>query len=31
MMCFFFFFCMSVYSITCRNNVSISNFGGGFR
>ncbi|KAF0752478.1 Uncharacterized protein FWK35_00036051, partial [Aphis craccivora] len=28
MMCFF---CVSVYSITCRNNAPISNFGGGFR
>ncbi|KAF0757351.1 Uncharacterized protein FWK35_00008362 [Aphis craccivora] len=27
MMCFF----VSVYSITCRNNISISTFGGGFR
>ncbi|KAF0760048.1 Uncharacterized protein FWK35_00019788 [Aphis craccivora] len=29
MMCVFFF--VSVYSITCRNNASISNFRGGFR
>ncbi|KAF0760655.1 Uncharacterized protein FWK35_00033723 [Aphis craccivora] len=29
MMCFFFVF-VSVYSITCRNNASISNFRGGF-
>ncbi|KAF0768811.1 Uncharacterized protein FWK35_00025246 [Aphis craccivora] len=28
--CFFFFF-VSVYSITIRNNAQISNFGGGFR
>ncbi|KAF0770825.1 hypothetical protein FWK35_00008608 [Aphis craccivora] len=26
-----FFFCVSVYTRTCRNNASISNFGGGFR
>ncbi|KAF0748573.1 Uncharacterized protein FWK35_00021402 [Aphis craccivora] len=26
-----FFFCVSVYSITSRNNAPISNFGGGFR
>ncbi|KAF0758651.1 Uncharacterized protein FWK35_00023878 [Aphis craccivora] len=30
MMCFF-FLCVSVYSITSRNNAPISNFGGGFR
>ncbi|KAF0767179.1 Uncharacterized protein FWK35_00036624 [Aphis craccivora] len=29
MLCVFFF--VSVYMITCRNNASISNFGGGFR
>ncbi|KAF0771464.1 Uncharacterized protein FWK35_00004590 [Aphis craccivora] len=29
MMCVF--FCVSVYSITSRNNAPISNFGGGFR
>ncbi|KAF0770238.1 Uncharacterized protein FWK35_00001341 [Aphis craccivora] len=27
---FFLFFFVSVYSITSRNNVQISNFGGGF-
>ncbi|KAF0754500.1 Uncharacterized protein FWK35_00010997, partial [Aphis craccivora] len=26
----FFFFCVSVYTRTCRNNASISNCGGGF-
>ncbi|KAF0761760.1 Uncharacterized protein FWK35_00011636 [Aphis craccivora] len=31
MMCVFVFFCVSVYSITSRNNAPISNFGGGFR
>ncbi|KAF0703001.1 Uncharacterized protein FWK35_00035833, partial [Aphis craccivora] len=32
MMCvFFFFFFVSVYSITSRNNAPISNYGGGFR
>ncbi|KAF0711311.1 Uncharacterized protein FWK35_00030309, partial [Aphis craccivora] len=32
MMCVFFrFVFVSMYSITCRNNASISNFGGGFR
>ncbi|KAF0712056.1 Uncharacterized protein FWK35_00038457 [Aphis craccivora] len=32
MMCvFFFFFFVSVYSITSRNNVPISNYGVGFR
>ncbi|KAF0767027.1 Uncharacterized protein FWK35_00003957, partial [Aphis craccivora] len=31
MMCVFFFFFVSVYSITSRNNAPISNFGGGFR
>ncbi|KAF0762199.1 Uncharacterized protein FWK35_00008316 [Aphis craccivora] len=35
MMCVLFFFVfvsvLSVYSITSRNNASISNFGGGFR
>ncbi|KAF0768919.1 Uncharacterized protein FWK35_00002355 [Aphis craccivora] len=33
MLCvFFFFLCLcSVYTRTCRNNASISNFGGGFR
>ncbi|KAF0760082.1 Uncharacterized protein FWK35_00030598, partial [Aphis craccivora] len=30
MLCVFFFFA-SVYTRTCRNNASISNFGGGFR
>ncbi|KAF0754730.1 Uncharacterized protein FWK35_00025103 [Aphis craccivora] len=30
MMCVFFFF-VSVYSITSRNNALISNYGGGFR
>ncbi|KAF0765267.1 Uncharacterized protein FWK35_00015814 [Aphis craccivora] len=30
MMCVF-FFCVSVYSITSRNNAPISNYGGGFR
>ncbi|KAF0759900.1 Uncharacterized protein FWK35_00027610 [Aphis craccivora] len=30
MMCVFFFF-VSVYSITSRNNTPISNYGGGFR
>ncbi|KAF0752830.1 Uncharacterized protein FWK35_00013933 [Aphis craccivora] len=30
MVCFF-FFCVSMYSISRRNNASISNFGGGFR
>ncbi|KAF0768750.1 Uncharacterized protein FWK35_00003141 [Aphis craccivora] len=29
--CVFFFLCVSVYSITSRNNAPISNFGGGFR
>ncbi|KAF0761752.1 hypothetical protein FWK35_00025578 [Aphis craccivora] len=29
MLCNFFF--MSVYTRTCRNNASISKFGGGFR
>ncbi|KAF0760636.1 Uncharacterized protein FWK35_00035899 [Aphis craccivora] len=29
MLCVFFF--VSVYTRTCRNNASISNFGGGFR
>ncbi|KAF0766685.1 Uncharacterized protein FWK35_00019763 [Aphis craccivora] len=28
---FLFFYCVSVYSITSRNNALISNFGGGFR
>ncbi|KAE9531323.1 hypothetical protein AGLY_010529 [Aphis glycines] len=34
MMCVFFFvlfLCVSVYSITSRNNIPISNYGGGFR
>ncbi|KAF0761925.1 Uncharacterized protein FWK35_00036562 [Aphis craccivora] len=31
MMCVCVFFFVSVYSITSRNNASISNFGGGFR
>ncbi|KAF0759329.1 Uncharacterized protein FWK35_00017352 [Aphis craccivora] len=31
MMCVFFFFVLSVYSITSRNIAPISNFGGGFR
>ncbi|KAF0713299.1 Uncharacterized protein FWK35_00038949 [Aphis craccivora] len=34
MMCvffFFFFLCLCTYSITCRNNATISNFGGSFR
>ncbi|KAF0772459.1 Uncharacterized protein FWK35_00001204, partial [Aphis craccivora] len=31
MICVFSFVFMSVYSITSRNNVPISNFGGGFR
>ncbi|KAF0773867.1 Uncharacterized protein FWK35_00005802 [Aphis craccivora] len=31
MMCVFFFFFVTVYSITSRNNAPISNFGGGFR
>ncbi|KAF0771504.1 Uncharacterized protein FWK35_00005704 [Aphis craccivora] len=30
MLCFFFFF-VSVYTRTCRNNASISNYGGDFR
>ncbi|KAF0693134.1 Uncharacterized protein FWK35_00033576, partial [Aphis craccivora] len=30
MLCFFFFY-VSVYTRKCRNNASISNFGGGFR
>ncbi|KAF0763381.1 hypothetical protein FWK35_00031499, partial [Aphis craccivora] len=29
--CCVFFFCVSVYTRTCRNNARISNFGGGFR
>ncbi|KAF0768821.1 Uncharacterized protein FWK35_00009265 [Aphis craccivora] len=29
--CLFVIFFVSVYSITSRNNASISNFGGGFR
>ncbi|KAF0759633.1 hypothetical protein FWK35_00018594 [Aphis craccivora] len=29
--CCVFFFFVSVYTRTCRNNASISNFGGGFR
>ncbi|KAF0767166.1 hypothetical protein FWK35_00007102 [Aphis craccivora] len=29
MLCFFFFF-LTVYTRTCRNNASISNFGGWF-
>ncbi|KAF0768672.1 hypothetical protein FWK35_00007794 [Aphis craccivora] len=28
---FFYFFFVSVYTRKCRNNVLISNFGGGFR
>ncbi|KAF0686484.1 Uncharacterized protein FWK35_00030458, partial [Aphis craccivora] len=31
MMCVFFFFFVSVYSITSRNNAPISKYGGGFR
>ncbi|KAF0770106.1 Uncharacterized protein FWK35_00003940 [Aphis craccivora] len=31
MSCGFFFLCVSVYSITSRDNASISNFGDGFR
>ncbi|KAF0752049.1 Uncharacterized protein FWK35_00020278 [Aphis craccivora] len=29
--CVFFFFLVPVYSISCQNNASISNFKGGFR
>ncbi|KAF0771038.1 hypothetical protein FWK35_00017732 [Aphis craccivora] len=31
MLCLFFFFCVCVCKRICRNNASISNFGGGFR
>ncbi|KAF0765601.1 hypothetical protein FWK35_00018386 [Aphis craccivora] len=31
MLCVFFFVCVFVYTRTCQNNASISNFGDGFR
>ncbi|KAF0757664.1 Uncharacterized protein FWK35_00021427, partial [Aphis craccivora] len=31
MLCVFFFFFVSVYTRRCRNNASISNYGGGLR